>query len=813
MRDFLSDVRFALRSLRRKPGFLAATVLSLGLCLGATTTVFTWMESLILRPFPQLQAAERLIRIRPRNDVTGYETSASYPEFSDWRERSRSLRGVAAYQIAEFGLRGDDPTTSAERVWGQYASFNYFDVLGVAPSLGRSFLPEEEDPSGNAPPVAIMSDELWRSRFDANPDIVGQTVTLNNVEVTVVGIAPPGFRGAEVALALDLWTPLTARPALERIGTDRLRARQSQWLTVFGRLAPGVTLEGARAELRNVGETLQAEHPGSNGFLPYVVGFEKDGAARDAMRPLLTTLLGMTGLVLLIACANLANLLLARTAARRREIGVRLAIGVSRGRLIRQLLTESLVVAALGSVMALAVAAWGRDLLARMIPPSSFPVLLEPILGWRVFLLAGSLALFTTLLFGLLPALRFSRPDLIGALREGSGGTLEGSRLRGALVIAQVALAIVALSCAGLILRGLQHAQQVHPGAADPGSVLLVSTNLRLAGHSDSLSAVLVERLVEKARALPGATAASVATTVPLGFGGWNSQGFEVPGYETAADEDMIFLTNTVGQQYFETIGLPLARGTGFSPDANAAEFQVIVNQAFAERFWPGQDPIGREIVSGQGRRLVVGIAPDAPYTSLTDSPEPFVYLPVTGRVISELTLHVRTAGAPLALVGPLRKAFSDVDPGLPFLDARTMDLHMRAGTVVQRTGATALAAFGFVALALAALGLYAVLAYLVTQRRREIGIRLALGAVGRDVVALVVGDGVRLTAWGMLIGTAGAIAVGRLIGAQMEGVPGSDPLTFALAAVTLAAVALLASWLPARRATRVDPVVALRAE
>jgi predicted permease len=811
MDSMLQDLRYALRTLRRSPGLAAAAILTLGLGIGATTTIFTWMDGLVLRPFPEVRETERLVRVYTRNEA-GNKRPVSYPDFRDWREQARSFEGMAAYAMDEFGLQLPQGDAPAERVWGIYASADYFRALGARPLLGRTFLPEEASTPGGAP-VAVLGYGLWESRFGRDPGVVGRRLRLNGREVTVVGVMPPRFGGTTVGLTFDVWVPVTMYPLLGApAGAERLEWRASRWLEVFARLRPGADLAQARSELGVIGAGLAERHPESRGTAPWAVTFDTDGAAQQALRPLLSVLLGMTVLVLLVVCANVANLLLARASARRREIGIRSAVGASRARLVRQMLTESLVLALAGGALGLAVAWWGRDLLVAFLPASPYPVDVSPTLNRRVLLLASASALLTALAFGLVPALRASRstpgPALKGEDRAGGG------RLRGALVSGQVALAVVALVCAGLFLRSLQQTRQVDPGFADPEQVLLVTTNLHLAGYRDSTALVVAEQLVARAAALPGVRSAAIASTVPLGFGGWSVYDLGVEGYEPAAGEGMSFLTNRVGPGYFATMGIDVLRGRALAEGDRAGGARVaVVNQAFADRFWPGEDPIGRRVVAASRWLTVVGVARDGRYDSLTDPTPPFLYVPFAQWYSPEVTLHLRAEGDPKALTGPVRREFAAIDPGLPFLEPRTLAEHASFGLTLQRVAASVLGAFGALVLLLTVVGLYGVVAYAVSQRTREIGIRMALGAAAGQVVGGFLRDGARLTLLGLGLGAVGAFLAARLLGAQLYGVAPGDPATFGAAALLLTTVALLASWLPARRAARVDPMIALRSE
>ena len=804
----MNDLRYALRTLRASPCLTLTAAVTLGLGIGATTTIFTWADALVLHPFPLVHEPARLVWVRLRGPSGALENVVSYPDYLDWSEQARSFEGgLVATRIDAFGLRQPGQGSQAERVWGMLVSANYFAVLGVRPLLGRGFAPEDASRPGGTP-VVVISDALWRRRFGADPGVVGKEILLNNHSLTVIGVAPARFRGTTAALGFDLWTPLTMQPVLGAY--SKLESRRERWLEVFGRLGPGVGLEQARAQLRAISLRIAAVHAEVEGRAPWATSFTDAGTQETFGSPLLV-LLGMTGVVLLIVCANLANLLLGRAAARERDLAIRIALGASRGRLVRELLRESFALALLGGLVGILIAWWGRGLLGAVFPPSPLPLDVAPTVNARSLVLAAGLTVITLLLFGLLPALQASRapqPALKG------GGTMRRSPLRGGFVVAEVALAVIALTSAGLFLHSWRQVHNVDPGFRDPAHVLLVSTNLQLAGYGDSASQGLAHQLVDRARALPGVRLASVASTVPLGFGGWDSWDVEVEDYVPQRGESMTFLSNRVGPDYFATMGIRIARGRAIGPEDRAAAPPVtVVSETFAHRFWPGRDAVGQHIRLGSRLLTVVGVAQDGKYSDLTEPPRPFLYLAFAQFPVPEVTLHLRTVGEPGALVGAVRREFSSVDPGLPFLDAGTLEEHMGAAVFLQRLVSTLLSGFAAVALALAAMGLYSVVAYSVTQRTREVGVRMALGAGSPDVAMLFVRRGAVLAAAGLALGVGGALAVAQLLRHQLFAVQPADPVALGGTALCIGAAAMLASYLPARRAARVDPMVALRSE
>jgi len=806
MGALLQDLRFGVRSLRKNTALTLVAVLSLGLGIGANTTVFTWLNAFILQPLPMVPDYGRLMGINTRGPGNA-EWSVSYPSLRDWRAQSKSM-DIAAGNYAMLGLRGESGTT--ERAWAYLSTGNYFDVLRVRPAFGRLFTLQDESERA---PVAVLGYSYWQRRFAGDSTIIGRHLLFNGNDLTVVGIAPPRFGGALVGLVADLYVPVTLQPRL--LGFSSLEGRQSQWLDCIGRVRDGWTYAAARDEMDALAKRVGVETGDTDAAHgAWVKPLNRTGPS-EFMRPVFLALLGVTAVVLLIACANVANLLLARAMTRRREIAVRLALGANRWRLMRQLLTESLALGLAAGLVGIVVSFWSRDLLMQLVPPSPFPIGIDMTVRPPVLLFALAVSIVTSMLFGLAPAVQASRPALVPALKDGIGGAPSPrARLQAALVVAQVSLSLVSLVCAGLFIRSLQMSSTLDTGLSGPEHVLLANTDLRLAGVSDSARAPLARRLLESLRAVPGVEAASLATMVPLGFGGNASRGTVPEGYTPQTDENMSVSYAMVGDDYFRTMGIRIVRGRGIAEqDAAGAPDVAVVNERFAARFWPGLDPIGRRFRQNDRWRTVVGIAQQGKYQALDEPARVMIYIPYAQEPRAEFTIEVRATGAPAALTAQLRAAAASVNADLPLLDVRTMAEHMQASLFVQRLGATMLAAFGLMALALSAIGIYGVMSYSVSQRTREIGVRVALGAGRRDVVGMVVGRGMRLATVGLLIGLAVSFGAGQLLRSQLVGVGPRDPLTFSVIALLLGAVALGASWLPARRAARVDPMVALRYE
>jgi len=807
---FLQDLRFGLRGLLRHPALTAVAVASLGLGIGANATAFTWVRGFVLKPLPAVAGYDRLVTVDTRApDGAGW--SLSWPDFKDQRAQSRTV-DLAAVEMMQLGMRHEGG--AAERVWGMAVSGNYFDVLRVRPVLGRFFLADEE---GAAVQATVLGYAFWQRRFGGDSAVIGRTLLLNGQAFTVVGVAAPRFGGSMVGLRFDMFALITTLPVLTPWGAEAMVERGYQTFDGIGRVREGYTLAQAAQELDQVAKAAGraggvADHHGA-----IVRHVSKEGAT-SFMGPVLVALLGITLVVLLIACANVANLLLARAAARRREIGIRLAMGASRARIVRQLLTESVALAALAGIVGVVTAFWGRDLLAAFIPAAPFPIGLDLKVDGAVLLFATLVTAAAALVFGLAPAIQASSPELVPTLKDEIGaGVPRRARLQHALVIGQVALSLIALVAAGLFLRSLQRARAADLGFTTPERVLLIATDLELAGvRGDSAQVARTRSLLERVRAVPGVEAASLSSHVPLGFGGRSSSGARIEGYAPQPGENMSILHNTVAGDYFRAMGIRIVRGRALTDEDVAADAPVVVvNEPFVRRYLAGREPIGARLTMGGDRWLrIVGVAASIKLYALDETTPPLVYR-TYGATFTPFayTVYVRAAGEAFALTAGLRRAFAEVSADQPFLDVRTMAQSMEASVFVQQIGAWMLGAFGLMALALSAIGIYGTMAYAVSRRTREIGVRVALGAQRADVVRLVVGRAMGLAALGLGIGLVGAVGVGQLLRTQLLGVSPRDPLAFATVALLLGVVALVASWIPARRAARVHPMEALRYE
>ena len=821
MRDvLLRDLRYALRNLRQRPGFTAVAVLTLALGIGANSAIFSVVNGVLLRPLPY-RAPDELTILRGGWD--GHPDAAlSLAEYWDFKERQRTLAGMGAYADGSLTLTGSG---APERLDAGFVTADLLPVLGVPPAIGRGFLAEEDLPG--RPGVVLLSDGLWRRRFGADPGIVGRPLRLDDQPFTVVGIMPPGFQLPShfTGTGAELWSLLQLDPAVNRA------ERGWHYLDVVGRRRPGVPMALVERETAALMAAMKAEYP-----TEYQASFAGTATPLDAdvvgdTKPAILVLLGAVALLLLIACANVASLLLARAEARQREMAVRTALGADRGRIVAQLLTESLVIALAGGALGLLLAEWGLRALVLAAPPS-IPRLDSIAIDGRVLGFTLLVAIGTGILFGLAPALHSARPDLAGSLVDGARGGTAGmarQRFRRGLVVGQIALALMLLTGAGLLVRSFVRMRAVDPGF-DPQRLLTAEIEIspeRYQG-SEQVRAFYAE-LLRRIEELPGVASAGTARALPmtgqLEIGDWSFllegrfSSPPLPSEWEAADWQVI------SPDYFETMRMPLIAGRGLEESDRAGGSQVlVVNQTLARKVWPAGDAVGQRVLLGGGAtdsvyRTVVGIVGDVRHRGLSAEPRPEMYLPHqqfpagTGTAMRSLYLTVRTSGDPEALTPALRAAVASLDPDAPLSEVQTMEQALGGWAAERRLTMLVVSGFAFVALLLGAVGIYGVMAHLVVQRTREIGIRMALGAVPREILQLVLRQGAWLAGLGIAAGVLGALAVGRLLAGLLFRTAPTDPLTFAGTALLLAAVATLASVVPALRATRVDPNEALRAE
>ncbi len=807
--DMMQDLRFGVRMLLKKPGFTFLAVLTLGLGIGANTAIFSLVNTVLLRPLPIAQP-EQVVTLNFGTPGRGVFPLLGYPEYTDYRDRNQSLAGLAAMGLAQVGLSNNGIN---ERILGLHVTGNYFSLLGVGAALGRVITPDDDRTPG-AHPVVMLSYQCWQQRFGADPQIVGRSLLISGRKFTVIGVVPKGFDGTELASRPELWFPMMMKPGLE-VGRGPVKGRTAPVGTI-GRLKEGVSWAQAESDLNLIAAQLGREYPQAD--KGQIVVLSQPGLFGAAMRPMVlrftAVAMGVVVLVLLLACTNLVNMLLARASERHKEIAIRLALGAGRARVLRQLLTESVLLALLGSALGLALA-YGAVELTRLKLPVIFGFTqIDLQMDWRVLAFTLALSLLTGVLLGLLPALQATRPDLIQALKnESTLGGYRRSRLRNVLVVAQMSLSLVLLLCAGLVLRGLQRAQQIDPGF-NPEQAAEVSFDLGGQQYDRERGSEFQRQLLERVRSLPGLQAAALTAHAPLTSGEGGGKGVFIQGHAPkTATQAPIVLTTSISLDYFRTMETRLVQGRDFTAQDVAQSPPVaIVNEAFARRFWPGENPIGKRFNFTTGNWIeIVGVAQNGQYSSLAAKNEPFIYLPLAQNYESKVTLIARSAGDPHRLLATIRKEIHGLDQNLTPYDARTMLEHMELPLAPARVAATALGGFGVLALLLAAIGVFGVMSNAVTQRTREIGIRIALGASSKEIIKLIVGHGALLVGIGVGIGLGVAALGTRLLARLLFGVSALDPVTFAGVTALLAVTAFLACYLPARRATKVDPMVALR--
>jgi predicted permease len=809
MESLLQDLRYALRRLRQAPGFATVAILIVALGIGANTAIFSIVNAVLFRPLPY-ERPDELVNVYV-SDSRGREfATTSFPEFREFREQRDLFTGTIAFDMNVVTRIVDDGSSV---LFAEYVTADYWDVLGLRPALGRGFLPEDDVP-GSAP-VVILSHHTWQRDFGADPGVVGTSVNLNGVPVTVVGVGPADYNGVVVGVTSQIWLPYGSRVTVAPAEGEGLESRTSRSTWVRARLRPGVTVPQVQAALDVLMTRLAAEYPASNEGRRVQVVPTADvrfhPAVDRALRPVAGLLMVVVGLVLAVACSNLANLLLARAAARQKETAVRLALGAGRGRLIRQFLVESLVLALAGGAAGLALAYALTQGITAFRPPLPVPIVLDLGIDVRVLAFTLVVSLATGTLFGLAPALRASRPDLVRSLKDEATSLRAGRRwfrLGNVLVVGQVAVSLLLLVAAGLFVRGLGRAQQVDPGF-EARRVAILSLNLG-EGPAERGSAFL-RQLQETLRARPDVRAVAVADRVPLGFG-IRTVGITVDGF-TPPDGDELEVDQTaVGPGYFATLGIPLVRGREFTERDDSAARVAIVSEAMARRFWGKVDVVGRSLRLGQGPGVeIVGVARDTKVRTLGEAPRPYLYTPLDVARDEFVTVVAATAGDPGPVLAAMRRESRALRPDIPIFSATTMPQHLGIMLFLPRMGAALLSLFGVLAMMLAAIGLYGVIAFAVSRRTREIGIRMALGARAGQVARLVVGEGMALVAVGAVIGLALALVAARPLRGALYGVAPHDPVALAAVALILGGVAFLASYLPARRAARVEPIEALR--
>ncbi|MGC1364413.1 MAG: ABC transporter permease [Candidatus Acidiferrum sp.] len=808
------DLRVGFRMLWRSPGFSVLAILCLTLGIGANAAVFSWVEGILFRPYPAVVHQERLMALAGTARGETGATSLSWPDFLDLRKNCTLFDALFVSKITGTSLSIGD---RAERTIGSIVSANYFDAIGVHPFLGRGFLPGE-DVGSAAHPVAVISYQLWQGRFKGDPQIIGKTQRLNGVFHTIIGVAPQGFYGTFVGWAMQFWVPASMEELFEA-GGYKLEDRNARWVEAYARLKPGITAQQAQQEVSAIASRLEQDYPLANRghsfqlWPLWATPFNNAGT----MLPTLSIMLVVVFCVLLIACANVGSLLLVRSFSRRHEMTVRAAIGAGRGRLLKQLLTEGLLLSVLGGAGGLAVAYWARHALVLLFPArAGVSMYLPGDLDWRVLALTAGVCLFSTLLLGLFPAVQASKIDLAAALKSEMAGVVGGhgkSWARSALVVLQVSLSFVLLVGTALLVQSLQNIRTTNPGFTTD-RVLNTAVDLVSAGYDVPRAKAFQDELLDRVVALPGVESAAFARVTPLGYGAYSSSPIAVDGYNVPPEEEPTVEYNEVGPAYFATMGVRLISGREFSrADDDSDALVTVVNETMAAQFWKDKNPVGQRIQVKGRWMTIVGVAKDSKVQSMRDLPKPFFYVPRRQNFTIGGSLNIRTPLSPQTMAGALAREVQSLDGNLALYEVITLQEQVDRSTSPQKVAVTLLAVLGGLALLLSATGLYGVMSYSVSQSRCELGLRMALGARASNLLRLVMSQALALTAAGVLLGLGAALLLTRLFGNYLYRVSPHDPRAFAIALAVMLATAIAASFLPAWRATRTDPMRALRQE
>ena len=811
MQTFIQDLRFGFRMLRRSPGFSVLAILCLTLGIGTNAAVLSWIEGILIRPYPLVAHQNRMFALNATTRGESGYTGLSYPEFLDYEKNSTLFESFIIDKITGTTLSVGD---RAERASGAIVSANYFDALGVKPILGRGFRPEEGE-GRNAHPVTVIGYRTWKDRYGGDPNIIGRTQYLNGVQHTIIGVAPEKFHGTFIGYSFSFWVPVSMQETFDTPGY-KLEDRSARWIEGYAFLKPGVTRQQADAELHAISQRLEKDYPDTNrghelSLSPlWRTPFNQAGN----MTSTLAITMAVVFFVLLIACANVSNLLLARSLLRRHEITMRLALGAGRRRLIKQLFTEGLILSVIAAVGGIAVAYWCRNALVLSFPSPAAGIVIDlpGRIDWRVLVASVVICIGATMLFALMPAIHASHIDLSGALKTGSAGVVAGSnrsRLRSALVLIQVSLSFVLLAGTGLLLQSLQRMQKTSPGFST--DVIVFRADLVSAGYNLERAKAFDTHLLDRVRGIPGVESATLTRLIPFSYGTFSTASLAIDGYQLAPNEQLNSSYLEVAEDYFKTLGIPIVVGREFqrTDDENAPPV-AIINETMAAKYWPGKDPIGQRLKVKDRWLQIVGLARNVNYEDKLELPRTFFYVPIRQNFLESNNLLIRTRETPGAIRDVLAREVHALDPNLaPTAPFRVQEQVDRKG-YTQRLAATLIAIFGAMALFLAAIGLYAVMSYSVSQSARELGLRMALGANARDLLRFVVSRGLQLTAAGIVIGGIAALILTRLMGDLLYKVSPHDPLAFgsALAVITIASLA--ACFFPAWRATRIDPVQAL---
>ncbi len=824
MNGFWQDLRYAARMLIKAPGFTLIAVLSIALGIAANTSIFTLVNAVLFKPMP-VPHPEQLVALYTTEPNSQYPGEFSYADYRDYRDHNEVFSDLFVHYGTPVSMRNSGD--KVELIWGELVTGNYFTGLGVTPAAGRVLSPDDDRAEGGHP-VTVLSHGFWQRRFEGDPNIIGKPVRLNGHDFTVVGVARPGFSGTRfVGFIPDVWIPLTMHNQVVAGSEGWLDSRGGQSFNVNGRLKTGITIAQATAAMNTYARQLAEAYPRTNANIS--VGMVPAG---NKTQPSLTLLgyipivaglmMSIVGLVLLIACANVASLLLSRASVRRREIAIRLALGAGRGRLVRQLLTESVLLSLIGGGLGLLFAQWFNALVPMASPQLDFATIdfsYDLGLDHRVLGFTLLLSALTGVIFGMLPSLQASRADLVTTLKGEGPAVTSGTRrlsLRNLVVVAQVALSLVLLISAGLFIRSTRNVQEMNPGF-ESKRIMLASVDVGLHGYDEAQGRSFFKQIVERVKSLPGVEAASIAGPLPLDAYSTGAR-LTVEGYVPAYENERIGVSySIVGPDYFQAMNTPITEGRGFTEhDDQTAPSVVVVNETLARRFWPNQSPIGKRLQLGgvsSAYRQVVGIAKDGKYSLLGEPPTEYLFVPHSQQYAAKMTLIARTSGQPKSVAEAIRQEVASLDNELPVYGVKTMPEFLDRILSGPRSIAALATIFGVVALLMAAVGLYGVMSYSVAQRTREVGIRMALGASSSRVFSLVLKEGLVLVCAGIGIGLVAAAAVSRLLDSLLYGISSTDALTFVTIPFILALVAMLASYVPARRATKVDPMIALRYE
>jgi len=824
MPALLQDIRYGIRMLLKTPLLTVIVAITLALGIGANALIFSFVNGLLLRPMPVPHPERIAVLAAQQKGGSQFLSQFSYPEFVDFRQQAASVGDLFGYILTQPGLSADG---RVDQLLASYVTGNYFSVLGVKPALGRLIILGSEEDQPGEQTVVVLGYSYWQKRFGGNPGVIGKQVRVNGKQASIIGVVPRQFRGVIAVIEMDMYLPVGSLFSIEQISSNPSTDRNARVLSVLARLKPGVSFSQAQASVNVIAGRLGKQYPATDASVTVNVYREQlarpQPLANNIVAVIASFFLILGGLLLLLACMNVANILLARATVRQREMGLRAALGAGRGRLIRQMLTETILLGILGGMLGVILGEWASPGDLAKLVPSSLPVRLDLGFDWRVFAYSFAAALFTGVIVGLWPAFRASRADLNSILQEGGRSDSAGAgrhRLRSALVVAQVAGSLMLLVIAGLFVRSLRHAETMYLGF-DPDHVLNLTVDPHEIGYDQTRTKEFYRQLEARARALPGVQSVSLAFGVPMGSTNTaNASTVTIEGQTVASGQQppSLFYSG-VDPTYFETMRVPLLRGRAFTESDNeTAPSVAIVNQTMADKFWPHQDPLGKRLSLKPDTDLaktvqIVGVSGNGKYLFVAEDPTPFVFVPLAQNYNSMRTLQVRSSVPPETLLAPMQAQVHQLAPDLPVTEANTMKLSIDNGLWIFRLGAGMAAAMGGIGLILAIIGIYGIVSFSAAQRTREIGIRMALGGSAGDVIRLILRQGVRMVVSGLGVGLIAALGITRVMARLLVGVSPSDPLTYLTVALLLAAVALVACWIPARRATHVDPGVALRYE